>query len=92
MRDIPDAQLGRIIAVGAVIGMVGLFILVVAISLIAGATIGQAVGIAIVPTFFGGWFYGGTVLMLRAAYGETRGPATSAPPAVDGESGVRRAA
>jgi len=68
MHDLSDHELGRIIAVGSVVGMLGIFVIVVAMCLVAGTTLGQAAGIATVPTFFGGWFYGGTILLLRAAY------------------------
>ncbi len=75
MKDVSDGQLARIMGVGSLIGMVVLFGVTVAIALLAGVSLGDAVGIAIVPTFFGGWFYGGTILLLRAAYGEQRSEA-----------------
>ena len=94
MRDMTDGELGRIVAVGSVIGIAAVFIVVVAICLIAGLTIGQAAGVASVPTLFGGWFYGGLVLVLRASYREERAvrtPAAGAPPA-EAPAGVSRRA
>ena len=49
-----------------------LFAAVVAIALLAGTSPGEAIGIAAIPTVFGGWFYGGTLYLMRAAYGEER--------------------
>lgn len=72
MRDVSDAQLARIIVIGSILGMVALFLVTFAIGVIAGASLGEAAAIAIIPTFFGGWFYGGTGLLLKAAYGEKR--------------------
>jgi Na+/citrate or Na+/malate symporter len=72
MRDVTDAQLARIIVIGSIIGMVALFVVTFVIGVLAGASPGEAAAIAIIPTFFGGWFYGGTGLLLKAAYGEKR--------------------
>ena len=72
MRDVSDAQLARIIVIGSIIGMIALYAVTFAIGIVAGASPGEAAAIAIIPTLFGGWFYGGTGLLLRAAYGEKK--------------------
>ena len=44
MHDLSDHELGRIIAIGSVVGMLGIFMIVVAMCLVAGTTLGQASG------------------------------------------------
>ncbi|MGH9126529.1 MAG: hypothetical protein ACRDZ8_17645 [Acidimicrobiales bacterium] len=92
MHDISDAQLGRIIVSGSIVGMAVLFAAVVVIALLAGVSPGEAVGIAIIPTVFGGWFYGGTLYLMRAAYGdEKKGARPPALPSVPAEAQPARA-
>lgn len=67
MGDISDAELGRLIAVGVGVGVPFLFLVSMAICLAAGMSLGAAALVALIPTFFGGWFYGGTLFVLRAS-------------------------
>ena len=72
MHDISDEQMARIIVKYSIWGTIGLFVVGMVIGLMAGVGPISAAGIAAVPAFFGGWFYGGSLAMLHAAYGPTR--------------------
>ena len=56
MNDLSDQELGRVIAIGSVVGVLGIFAIVIVMCLVAGTSLRQAAGIAIVPTIFGSWF------------------------------------
>jgi Na+/citrate or Na+/malate symporter len=72
MRDVSDQQLWRIVVKGSIVGMIGLFAVGMVIGLAAGLSAGTAAAVAVLPTIFGGWFYGGTAFLLRAAFGAAK--------------------
>jgi hypothetical protein len=67
VHDIADEELGRSIAIGLAVGMPALFVVALILGLAAGLSLGQAALLALVPAFFDGWFYAGTVVFMRAA-------------------------
>lgn len=66
MRDISDAELGRIMAMGLFVGVPFLFLVSMLVCVAAGISLGLAALIALVPTFFGGWFWAGMLFLMRA--------------------------
>ncbi len=92
MHDITDDGLWRIIVRGSIVGMIGMFIVTFGIGMIAGVGPGPAAAIAVIPTIFGGWFYGGTTYLLKAAYGHVEQKRPPTPAAVRSEETVPKAA
>ena len=68
MGELTDQQLGRIIAKGSVVGVIGFYAATVAMVLLAGVSLGEAAAIAAVPTFFGGWYWGSLAYLLWTAH------------------------
>ena len=79
MNEIAEQQWRRIIVLGTVVGFVTLFLVVFGACLLGGVTVGNAAGVAIIPAVQGSWFYGGTVFLLRAAYGDGHEHAAAPP-------------
>lgn len=78
MNEISEQQWRRIVVVGTAVGFGTLFLVVFGACLLGGVALGNAAGVAILPAVQGSWFYGGTVFLLRAAYGDEKGPADGA--------------
>lgn len=72
MHDVTDHQLGGIVVRGAVLGVVSFFLVTMAIGLLAGVSLIDSAGIAIVPTLFGGWVYGAIACLLWAGFKANR--------------------
>ncbi len=79
MNEISPQQWHRILTRGTAIGFVGIFLIVFCICLIDGLTIIEATGVALIPAIQACWFYGGTAMVVRAAYNDQE-PKNEAPP------------
>ncbi len=61
---VDDAELGRAVAMGTVIGLPLVFLVSTLLALPVG--VGNALAIATLPTLFSGSFVGGLILLIRA--------------------------
>jgi hypothetical protein len=73
---VDDAQLGRIVAMGTIIGLPLVFCVSTLLALQVG--MGNALTIAVLPTLFSGSFVGGLILLIRAQRRAERAAALAA--------------